>query len=93
MLFIQLIYFAAYLQTLFFYSQAAFIASKHKDGIIIASDGRGSLSKGLLVDVNEARDIYRLTDMTYLACISSHGIFECLLNDGKHQILSTLHRI
>ena len=66
-------------------SFSAFVASKHcSAGIIIGSDGRGhSTAKGLLVDVHEARDIYKLTDMTYMVCIASPGEFECLLNDVR----------
>ena len=66
-------------------SEAAFIASKHRSaGIIVGSDGRGhSTAKGVLVDVNEAKDIYKLTDMTYLACIASPSEFECLLNEVR----------
>ena len=64
---------------------AAFVASKHKSaGIVIGSDGRGhSTAKGVLVDVNEAKDIYKLTEMTYMACIASPSEFECLLNEVR----------
>ena len=78
------------------HTEAAFIASKHRNGIIVASDGRASLSRGLLVDVNEGRDLYKLTGLTYIACISSHSEFECLINDGMAKIaylILSSHRI
>ena len=63
------------------------IASKHSDGIIIANDGR-SLSTSVLVDVNDVKNIYRITNRTYIACVSSPSEFESLLNRLKSFVIT-----